>query len=60
MIGKQFLITTLLLAERERYGDLALRAFWARRALRLVPALVAAVALAVVVSRWIGMPLEAT
>jgi peptidoglycan/LPS O-acetylase OafA/YrhL len=55
-----FLITTLLLAERRRYGDLALRAFWARRALRLVPALVAAVALAVAVSRWIGMPLEAT
>lgn len=35
-----FLITGLLLAERDRRGTVSLRAFWARRALRLLPALV--------------------
>ena len=34
-----FLITTLLLAERERLGRIRLRAFWMRRARRLLPAL---------------------
>jgi peptidoglycan/LPS O-acetylase OafA/YrhL len=34
-----FLITTLLLAERERLGRIGLRAFWMRRARRLLPAL---------------------
>ena len=34
-----FLITTLLLAERERSGRISLSAFWARRARRLLPAL---------------------
>ncbi len=34
-----FLITTLLLAERERLGRIELRAFWQRRARRLLPAL---------------------
>ena len=34
-----FLITTLLLAERERLGHIRLRAFWLRRARRLLPAL---------------------
>ncbi len=34
-----FLITTLLLAEHERLGRIRLRAFWARRARRLLPAL---------------------
>ncbi len=34
-----FLITTLLLAERERLGRIELRAFWLRRARRLLPAL---------------------
>jgi peptidoglycan/LPS O-acetylase OafA/YrhL len=36
-----FLITSLLLAERERTGGISLGAFWARRARRLFPALVA-------------------
>jgi len=34
-----FLITTLLLDERDRTGSVHLRAFWARRARRLLPAL---------------------
>ena len=34
-----FLITTLLLREREQRGRIDLRAFWGRRALRLLPAL---------------------
>lgn len=36
-----FLITTLLVAERERVGRVSLRRFYGRRALRLYPALVA-------------------
>ncbi len=35
-----YLITALLIAERRRDGAIDLRAFWARRARRLVPALV--------------------
>jgi peptidoglycan/LPS O-acetylase OafA/YrhL len=35
-----FLITTLLLEERERTGTISFRAFYRRRALRLLPALV--------------------
>jgi len=34
-----FLITTLLLSEFERHGDISLGRFWARRARRLLPAL---------------------
>jgi peptidoglycan/LPS O-acetylase OafA/YrhL len=37
-----FLITSLLLAEKSRYGRVDLRAFYVRRALRLFPALAAA------------------
>jgi peptidoglycan/LPS O-acetylase OafA/YrhL len=42
-----FLITTLLLAEAGRTGRIDLRAFWVRRALRLLPALLVMVALTV-------------
>jgi len=38
-----FLITSLLLREREQTGRIGLRAFWARRARRLLPALVVVV-----------------
>jgi peptidoglycan/LPS O-acetylase OafA/YrhL len=38
-----FLITSLLLEEREKYGRVSLRSFWARRAKRLLPALVAVI-----------------
>jgi peptidoglycan/LPS O-acetylase OafA/YrhL len=40
-----FLITTLLLEERDRTGSVSLRAFYVRRARRLMPALVAVLAL---------------
>lgn len=39
-----FLITTLLLRERDRTGTVSLRRFYRRRALRLLPAIVALVA----------------
>jgi peptidoglycan/LPS O-acetylase OafA/YrhL len=39
-----FLITSLLLIERDRSGTVALGAFWARRARRLLPALLAVLA----------------
>lgn len=42
-----FLITTLLLEERDRFGSVALRAFYIRRARRLLPALYALIAAAI-------------
>ena len=53
-----FLITRLLMIERDRHGDVRLDLFWARRARRLVPALVVAIVLAIGVSQAVGMPLE--
>ena len=47
-----FLITTLLLRERQRMGVISLRRFWLRRALRLFPALLCAVLFAIVVGQW--------
>ncbi|MFO0691728.1 MAG: acyltransferase [Myxococcota bacterium] len=55
-----FLITRLLIGEHQVHGDVRLLGFWARRALRLVPAMAVAVPLAIGVSRAIGMPLEPT
>ena len=49
-----FLITALLLEERERTGRIDLRAFYRRRALRLAPALVALVAATALVGVLIG------
>lgn len=46
-----FLITGLLVAEHERSGTVALRAFWGRRFRRLVPALFVLLALIVVLVR---------
>ncbi len=46
-----YLITALLIAERERTGGTAYLAFWARRARRLLPALFALVA--VVATVWV-------
>lgn len=45
-----FLITTLLLEEAQRLGRISLRRFWARRALRLGPALLCAIAFALILS----------
>src|SRR5690348_15240917 len=43
-----FLISSLLLSERERTGRIVLRSFWARRARRLAPAVLVLLALVVV------------
>jgi peptidoglycan/LPS O-acetylase OafA/YrhL len=48
-----FLITTLLLRERDRTGRLDLRNFWLRRARRLLPALVVVVVTSVAVARLV-------
>jgi len=45
-----FLITTLLLEEWQKSGDISLKAFYARRAIRLLPALVEVLLFAVVFS----------
>lgn len=45
-----FLITSLLVRERDRSGHISVAHFWVRRALRLFPALACAVALAFVVA----------
>jgi peptidoglycan/LPS O-acetylase OafA/YrhL len=47
-----FLITSLLLAEHQRSGRIDLPAFWARRARRLLPALLLVLGVVVVVARW--------
>jgi peptidoglycan/LPS O-acetylase OafA/YrhL len=49
-----FLITTLALDERRRSGGVDLRAFWRRRVRRLLPASLAAIALALVVAAAVG------
>jgi peptidoglycan/LPS O-acetylase OafA/YrhL len=49
-----FLITTLLLEERERHGRISLRHFWARRARRLLPALAALLATVAIVTLLAG------
>lgn len=49
-----FLITTLLLAERDRTGAISLPRFYLRRALRLYPALIAVLVAGVVAYRWLG------
>ncbi|MEV4759694.1 acyltransferase family protein [Micromonospora sp. NPDC049559] len=48
-----FLITSLLLAERARTGRIALVAFWARRARRLLPALLLMLGTVAVAGRWL-------
>ena len=47
-----FLITSLLLHERETKGHVSLSNFWVRRGLRLFPALLCAVALASILVPW--------
>lgn len=51
-----FLITTLLLEERERTERVSLRDFWARRARRLLPALAALLATVAIVAALAGTP----
>ena len=50
-----FLITSLLLDEQARSGKIRLRAFWARRARRLLPAL-SLVLVALALYAWVGGP----
>lgn len=45
-----FLITTLLIAERSQTGGISLKAFYARRALRILPPLAAAIILAIAIT----------
>jgi peptidoglycan/LPS O-acetylase OafA/YrhL len=47
-----FLITSLLIEERERTGGIALRQFWLRRARRLLPALFAVL---IAIGAWIAL-----
>jgi peptidoglycan/LPS O-acetylase OafA/YrhL len=47
-----FLITSLLLAEHRRSGRIDLPAFWARRARRLLPALLLVLGTVAVAGRW--------
>lgn len=57
-----FLITSLVVSEREATGRVSLRAFWARRARRLLPASVLALGLALLVTATVvpdGQRLEA-
>jgi peptidoglycan/LPS O-acetylase OafA/YrhL len=55
-----FLITALLLSEREEHGDIDVRSFYIRRALRLLPALgVALVLVAVLVLTTRGVATDA-
>lgn len=49
-----FLITTLLLREKETTGKIDIRAFWARRIRRLVPAVVVATLSVVALARIVG------
>ncbi len=48
-----FLITSLLLAERERNGRISLPAFWGRRVRRLLPALLVVLIAVVVTSQFL-------
>jgi peptidoglycan/LPS O-acetylase OafA/YrhL len=50
-----YLITSLLLGERARRGQVNLRAFYVRRALRILPAYYASIAAAVLLT-WVAAP----
>jgi peptidoglycan/LPS O-acetylase OafA/YrhL len=51
-----YLITSLLIAEAQRSGRIALTAFWGRRVRRLFPAFVVTVTAVIVVGRITGLP----
>jgi peptidoglycan/LPS O-acetylase OafA/YrhL len=54
-----FVITGLLLRERERSGRTSLRAFWARRARRILPLALIVIAAVLAVSTWAYGPVKA-
>jgi peptidoglycan/LPS O-acetylase OafA/YrhL len=51
-----FLITSLLLAERAETGRIALGAFWARRARRLLPAALTTLVAVGCLASWLATP----
>src|SRR5262245_22525841 len=53
-----FLITSLLIAEHRRHGRIRLGAFWARRARRLLPALLLLLICVVFAGRFLLPPVE--
>jgi peptidoglycan/LPS O-acetylase OafA/YrhL len=53
-----FLITSLLWTEYDRSGGIRLGAFWARRARRLLPALLVVLVAVAVLARWALPPVE--
>jgi peptidoglycan/LPS O-acetylase OafA/YrhL/lysophospholipase L1-like esterase len=53
-----FLITSLLLAEHRDFDTVSLRAFWARRARRLLPALAVVLAAVAAYAAWVAEPSE--
>ena len=53
-----FLITSLLLIERESAGSISLGAFWARRARRLLPALAATLVAVALYAQFLAEPTE--
>jgi peptidoglycan/LPS O-acetylase OafA/YrhL len=53
-----FLITSLLLAEQQRTGRIALGAFWTRRARRLFPALLSLMPAVALYGRYLARPSE--
>jgi len=54
-----FLITSLLLGEKEESGRLDLRAFWGRRLRRLAPASLVTIVAVVLLATWLSTPAEA-
>lgn len=54
-----FLITSLLLAEKDESGRLDLRAFWGRRLRRLAPASLLTIVAVVLLAAWLSTPSEA-
>lgn len=53
-----FLITSLLIAEHERTGRIALKPFWIRRARRLFPALLSLMPAIAIYARYFAKPIE--
>src|SRR6266511_465915 len=57
LVLSSFLITSLLLVERGRTGGIRLPAFWARRARRLLPALLVMLAVLCLWAQWWADPI---
>jgi peptidoglycan/LPS O-acetylase OafA/YrhL len=51
-----YLITTLLVREKQRSGRIDLKRFWSRRLRRLAPAALLGIVLAAITARWIAAP----